>query len=55
MIRNLKVLLLFKIQIECNNRRELIEFCGVESVNTFRYKLIVLRIKWFEFLYSIID
>lgn len=55
MIHNFKVLLLFKLQIEHNNRRELIEYCGPEAVNTFRYNFIMLRIKWFELLYQIVD
>jgi hypothetical protein len=55
MIRDAKVYLLFKLQIECNNRRELIEYCNSDVVNTFQYKLIVFRIKWFEFLYKIVD
>lgn len=55
MMRDLRVLLLFKLQIENNNRRELIEYCGQDAVNTLRYRFIILRIKWFEFLYQIVD
>lgn len=55
MIRRIKVLLLFKIQIECNYRRDLIEFCGQEITKTYRYQITTLRIRYFEFLYKIID
>lgn len=55
MIHNLKVLLLFKLQIEHNNRRELIEYCGQDAVNTLRYNFILLRIKWFEMMYALLD
>lgn len=55
MIRSFKVELLYKIQLECEFRRELIEHTGQDAVNTLRYKITVLRIKWYEFLYSLID
>ena len=55
MIRSFKVELLYKIQLECEFRRELIEHTGQDAVNTLRYKITVLRINWYEFLYSLID
>ena len=55
MIRSFKVELLYKIQLECEFRRELIEYIGQDATNTLSYKITLLRIKWYEFLYSLID